>query len=139
MPQKKDAFYFTHDSNARNDVKILRLRKELKAEGYAIYFMLIEVLREQKDHRAPIAAIPELSFDFRMSEEKILRVINDFDLFKKTDDNLFFYSERLNRSLEEFQAFKNRRSEAGKKGMQKRWHSDDGGTPDVPVVKKMIL
>lgn len=137
MPQKKDAFYFTHDSNARNDVKILRLRKELKAEGYAIYFMLIEVLREQKDHQVALTAIPELSFDFRMSEEKILRVINDFDLFKKTTDNIYFFSDRLNRSLEEFQEFKKRRSEAGKKGMQKRWHSDD--PPDGPVVKKMVL
>ena len=36
--------YFPHDSNARNDVKLIKLRSKLDWEGYGIYFALIELL-----------------------------------------------------------------------------------------------
>ena len=37
--------YFNHDSNARNDEKIVALRIRYGAEGYGVYFMLIEMLQ----------------------------------------------------------------------------------------------
>ena len=39
---KKDTFYFSHDYNAHNDVKILFMRQQLGMEGYGIYWFLIE-------------------------------------------------------------------------------------------------
>lgn len=33
--------YFPHDSNARNDAKILKVRMKYGAEGYGVYFMRI--------------------------------------------------------------------------------------------------
>jgi len=87
---KKDAYYFPHYSNARNDRKIMKLRRILGLEGYAIYFMLLETLRDQTDFKFPIASIPELEFEFRTSKEKIMSVVNDFDLF--TIDGNVFYS-----------------------------------------------
>lgn len=111
---KKDAYYFSHDANARNDVKILRLRRMLGVEGYGIYFMIIEVLREQSKHCLSLAEACDLAFDFHVNEEKIMSVINDFGLFKK-DENCFF-SQRLIDSMESFNELKNRLSEAGRKG-----------------------
>lgn len=50
----KDAYYFPHDSNARNDPKILSMRTIYGAEGYGWFFMIIEILRDQEDYRLPV-------------------------------------------------------------------------------------
>ena len=42
----KDAFYFSHDGNARNDDKMIAVRMKYGMEGYGIYFAIIERLRE---------------------------------------------------------------------------------------------
>jgi general stress protein YciG len=113
---KKDAYYFSHDANARNDIKILRLRRQLGVEGYGIYFMVVEVLREQIDHKLPISSIPDLAYDFNVSEEKVKTVILSYDLFRMEDD--LFFSERLLRSMEEYNSKKIKYVEAGRKGGQ---------------------
>lgn len=82
---KKDAYYFSHFSNARHDRKIKRLRKELGIEGYGIYFMLLEVLREQLDFKYPICDIDLLSEEFGTSEAKLITVIKSYDLFEIID------------------------------------------------------
>jgi hypothetical protein len=86
---KKDAYYFPHFCNARNDSKILKLRRVLGIEGYGIYFMLLEVLREQTDFRLPLSAIDDLEFEFRISKEKITTVITNYDLFEVVDTKFF--------------------------------------------------
>ena len=35
--------YFPHDSNARNDIKLIKLRSKYGYEGYGVYFALIEL------------------------------------------------------------------------------------------------
>ena len=45
---KKDAYYFPHDSNATEDPKMMLLIDELGMEGYGIFWMLLEALRNQK-------------------------------------------------------------------------------------------
>ena len=46
----KDAYYFSHDSNARNDQRLVKIRMKYGMEGYGIYFGIIEILREQRDY-----------------------------------------------------------------------------------------
>jgi len=41
---KKNTYYFSHDYNAANDVKVLFLRQQLGMEGYGIYWYLVESL-----------------------------------------------------------------------------------------------
>ena len=53
----KDAYYFPHDSNAKDDPKCVLLIEQLGMEGYGIYWMLIETLREQPDYTYPVANI----------------------------------------------------------------------------------
>ena len=43
--------YFSHDSNARNSDKLMKVRMKLGAEGYGIFFMLIERLREEEGYK----------------------------------------------------------------------------------------
>jgi hypothetical protein len=111
---KKDAYYFSHDSNARNDIKILRLRRSLGLEGYGIYFCLIEMLREQDDYKMSMSSIPDIAFELHTSDEKVKAVICAADLF--VIDNEQFFSARLNRSMEEYKSLKIKLSEAGRKG-----------------------
>ena len=90
---KKDAYYFPHYSNARNDAKLIKLRRILGIEGYGLYFMLLEVLREQTDFQFTLNGIEDLSYEWHISKEKIISVIKDFDLFIINEWN--FFSEKL--------------------------------------------
>jgi len=90
----KDAFYFTHDSNARNDEKILALRMRHKSAGYGVYFMILERLRDSKDY-LHIKDYNLIAFDIRESSELIKSVVEDFGLFEFTEneEGKFFYSK----------------------------------------------
>lgn len=90
--EKKDAFYFPHFCNARHDRKIRRVRKELGVEGYGIFFMLLEVLREQADYCYPMDDIDLLCEELGTSEQKVRTVICNYDLFQVTESDNFFSS-----------------------------------------------
>jgi len=112
----KDAYYFSHDSNARNDQRIIKLRREMGAEGYGIYWMIIEILREQENYSLGIDddSIHNLAFDLRVDYGKIEEVILRYDLFQRDDD--LFYSRSLKNRMERLDLIKQKRREAGAKG-----------------------
>jgi hypothetical protein len=112
---KKDAYYFPHFSNARNDSKVIKLRRVLGIEGYGIYFMLLEVLREQTDFKLPISGIEDLAYEWHTSKEKLMSVINDYDMFE-IDNNMFF-SPKLLLYLQPYIE----KSERARIAAQKRW------------------
>lgn len=87
---EKDAFYFPHFCNARQDRKIKRVRKELGLEGYGIYFMLLETLREQQEFKFPMEDIDLLADEFGTSEQKIRTVICNYELFQVDNEQNFF-------------------------------------------------
>lgn len=108
--------YFSHDSNARNSDRLIPLRAELQAEGYAIYFMILERLREEPDYTS-VRDYAMLAFDFRVSAESVRRVVEDFDLFAFTEDEERFYSVSF---LERMKA-KDAKSEKLRQAAQARW------------------
>jgi len=126
----KESFYFSHDSNARNDVKIIKLRRQLGMEGYGIYWCLIEMLRDAPGNKLPIESIDDIAFSINCSKEKVEAVIRNYDLFIIEDET--FFSDRLIRSMNQYKELKSSRSKAGKIGMEKRWKQK----PEQP---KMIL
>ena len=94
---KTNKSYFSHDSNARNSDKLLKVRMDLGAEGYAIYFMILERLREEDDYISKNDYMM-IAYDLRVDEEKVKKVINDYDLFI-VDDGVFYsksFMERMN-------------------------------------------
>ena len=117
--------YFNHDSNARNDEKIVALRIRYGAEGYGVYFMLIEMLQAapgctlEKDYKA-------LAFDLRVSARRIKSIVEDFGLFTPTDGGKKFYSERLVRYATEVDESERRRSEAAQYAASMRWDAENG-------------
>ena len=87
---KKDAYYFPHFSNARHDRKIKRVIKDLGIEGYGIYFMVLEVLRDQQDFKYPLNDLDLLADEFGTSESKLRVVVSNYDLFQVDMENNFF-------------------------------------------------
>lgn len=116
--------YFSHDSNARNSDRLIPLRSQLGAEGYAIYFMILERLREEPDYTS-VRDYGMLAFDFRVPVESVRRVVEDFDLFAFTEDEQRFYSESF---LARMKA-KDTKSEKMRQAAAVRWHNANA-TPE---------
>lgn len=116
----KDAYYFPHDSNARNDPKCVLMIDQLGLEAYGIYWMLVETLRDQPDYTYPVANIPALARRYNTSAEKVRTVVYNYQLFTVKDD-LIFFSESLNRRMQVLETKRIKRSEAGRLGNAARW------------------
>lgn len=117
---EKKQSYFSHDSNARNSEKLIRLRMRHKAAGYGVFFMILERLREEPNYMS-VKDYNVIAFDLREDASLIKSVVEDFGLFVFTDDGKYFYSESFSRRMGIKDEEKARRSEAGKKGMARRW------------------
>ena len=115
----KESFYFSHDSNARNDVKIIKLRRIHGFEGYGIFWCIIEMLRDAPDNKLPYQSIDDIAFNLNVSSDKLHEIINDFELF--SIENNMFFSSRLIRNMDQYKLLKEKRSVSGKLGMEKRW------------------
>ena len=112
--------YFSHDSNARNSDELIPVRMKFGAEGYGVYFMLLERLREEGNYTS-IKDYNTIAFDLRVDTSIIKSVIEDFGLFAFTEDGECFYSEGLNKRMAFMEEKSKKRSEAGRKGAEKRW------------------
>ena len=75
----KDAYYFSHDSNARNDQRIMKIRMKYGIEGYGIYFGIIEILREQTDYKLTMDDVDSVSFDLRLDKDIIEDIILNYN------------------------------------------------------------
>lgn len=111
---KKDAYYFSHDANSRNDVKCIKLRRELGMSGYGIFWAIIEMLRETPDYRLKMENISDIAFDLHVKNDEIEKVVKGYGLFI-LDEN-YFFSDRLNKSMEDYNTLKNKLKESGRKG-----------------------
>lgn len=123
--QIKSTNYFSHDSNARNDEKLVRLRMRHGAAGYGVYFMLLERLREEADYMSA-KDYNMIAFDLRVDAAIVKSVVEDFGLFTFTDDGKCFYSESFTRRMDIKDTLRRQRSEGGKIGMKNRWNKEQG-------------
>lgn len=112
---KKNAYFFSHDCNARLDEKMIAVRMKHGVEGYGVYFMLIERLTEEPDHMSKME-YDALAFDFRCKKELVQSVVEDFNLFQFTEDCEKFFSESLNKRMAEVDELREKRRAAGRKG-----------------------
>jgi hypothetical protein len=97
MKKLKDTFYFSHDYNARNDPKLIKLLMKLGQEGKGVYWDLIEMLYEQ-DGYLKLNECESYAFALHTHCDLLNSVIRDFDLF--TVNNTVFYSESVLKRLE---------------------------------------
>ena len=114
----KDAYYFSHDSNAKDDPKIMMVIEEMGMEGYGIFWVLIEALRDQPGYIYPIRLLPALARRYNTTHAKVETVVRNYGLFS-INDEAFFYSESLMRRMEKLDEKRKKRIENGRKGGQK--------------------
>ena len=133
----KDAYYFPHDSNAKDDPKCVLLIEQLGMEGYGIYWMLIETLREQPDYTYPVANIPALGRRYNTTAEKVKTVVYNYGLFTVKDDKIFF-SDSLNRRMLVLEEKRAKRSEAGRLGNAARWKTSQTDRNAITMQSQFI-
>ena len=110
----KDAYYFPHDSNSKNDPKIIKLLQKHDWYGYGLYWALIEMLRENEKYELQ-KEYDVYAYALRTDSKIIKSVIEDFDLFKIDGEK--FYSQSLKNRMEKF----DKKKEQARKAAMKRW------------------
>lgn len=119
MANAKDAFYFPHDANAKDDPKCVMLIEQLGLEGYGIYWILVEILRDQPGYRYPLMALPAIARKYNTTTSKVETVVRNYGLFGLSED-AFFFSESLNRRMEGWERKKEQTRLAGKRSGEAR-------------------
>ena len=108
---------------------------KLGAEGYGIFFMLIERLREEEGYKSTID-YDTLAFDLRVDAEKVKQVVEDYDLFKFTEDGNYFYSDSFNERMEMMDKRAQQRISKAKKAAEARWNKQSGDTSNAQELPK---
>ena len=119
---KKDAYYFSHDSNSKDDPKCVMLIEQLGLEGYGIFWVLVETLRDQPDYKYPLSLIPAIARRYNSTTQKVATVVKGYNLFQFTEDE-FFFSISLMERMEYLEKYRLKKSIAGKKGNEVRWNN----------------
>lgn len=125
-----DALSFLHDSNAHRNPQITELRRTHGSQGYGIFWLLIEVLRESTDnklHHNDLAAVAyNLHEDVDILESVVQRCC---DLFLFVQDDESFWSDGLNKRVSAYLDSRKKvsqaRREAGKKSGEARRKKQD--------------
>ena len=114
--------YFNHDSSARTDLRIIKLRAKLGYEGYGVFWALLELLFTE-ENKLCVNDYSEIAFGLQCDPKMLKQVIENFDLFTVEDD--CFYSKRLNKQIEEINA----KSNKAKENASKRWNNAKAKEP----------
>ena len=128
----KDAYYFSHDANARSDPKILRLLSVYGMEGYGRYWVLVEMMREQSDYCLPMdgkydwdAYAMQMQCDRTTAAQFVHDCIDVFGLF--CSDGTAFWSSSLRRRME----YKDAKSKQARMAAQARWDKEKTEVADA--------
>lgn len=120
----KQTYYFSHDYNARNDEKILELRAKFGAEGYGIFWMLIETMAENDNCGVKASLIGGLSLGYGIPKGRLQEIIDAcVEIGLLLEENGYYFSIRLLSHKEMRKKF----IESGRKGAELRWGGYRGG------------
>lgn len=113
----KDAYYFSHDSNAFHDPKIIKLRSKHGLEGYGFYWAFIEHLRNQPNYILLLEDLDLLAFHLNSDESKIKQMLNTcLSIGLLISENGKVFSDSLLRRMIKVDKIRKKRSDAGKMG-----------------------
>lgn len=116
----KDAYYFSHDSNARNDPKICMMRVDYGCEGYGWYWIIIEMLRDESEYKMRLqyarkAVAMQLQCTPEAAEKFLKNCMEEYELFES--DGEHFWSNSLIRRMGK----KDEKSERARQAALSRW------------------
>ena len=108
--------YFNHDSVARLDIRVIKLRSKLGYEGYGVFWAVLELLFSE-ENKLCVDDYDSLAFGLQCDPKVLKQVVEDFDLFVVEDG--CFYSRRLNNHIEQI----NSKSIKAIENASKRWNN----------------
>lgn len=112
--------YIPHPSNCRVSSNILRLLVQEGAEGYGIYWMLLELLRDAPGYSIDFEP-KVLAYGLHVADvEKVTRVCRQYNLFTVSQDGVLS-SPWLLEAMGEYDERKKKLQEAGRRGAAHRW------------------
>jgi hypothetical protein len=128
----KDAYWFPHDSNARHDPKICSLIRKCGVEGYGMYWIVVEMLRDENDHEYALGldedTMDAIADQCRCESEKARQfVLTAIRLKLFGSDEESFWSPSLRRRMERRAGLSQARAEAGQIGGKRKaenWQSE---------------
>lgn len=132
--------YFSHDADAATDLKIQSMLMSRKAEGYGLYWMIVERMRKQeKDgYRLPLrpyvySAIGRMA---GVEPDEVRQFIEEccqeYELF--VCDGEWLWSESLLRRMEIKDAKREQRGEKAKRAAEKRWSGSNSTQGDADAM-----
>lgn len=110
----KEAYFFTHDYNARQDPKLQEVLMDIGVAGIGIYWCIIEQLYEQGG-TLPISSIKVIAFTLHANIDDVRNIIDNYGLFES--DGVEFWSPAVSRRLDGRKKMSEKRSKA----ISKRW------------------
>jgi hypothetical protein len=128
----KKSYYFQHDFEAISDPKIQYILAKFGAEGYGLWWRIVEMLHQDEHNRLPLkpyvffALDGQLALDNGVSKSFIDTCIEDVELLQS--DGEYFWSERVLKNVGKMQDIKEKRSSAGKKSAEKRSENQELAT-----------
>jgi uncharacterized phage protein (TIGR02220 family) len=134
MADKKEALSFLHDSNARHDPDLVRVRLKYGLEGIGLYWGIVEILRDNKEYKIKLSDCNVIAVQFQPMSIDIKEFIEycsngDNSLFKI--DCGYFWSNSLLNRMKKYDEWKRKKSEAGIKGNEIRWGKKRKNKEDI--------
>jgi len=118
--------YFSHDYNARNDTKLVKVFMKHGLSGIGAFWCILEMLFEESGYLLR-SEYERIAFELRTDNDTIKSIIENFDLFKFDDEKFWSLSalDRLNSRMEI--------SEKARESVNKRWNRIKGNTNVIPT------
>ena len=110
--------YFPHQYNAHDDEKLQQVIINHGLAGYAVFFLLLEYLGQKKDRVLSKDFYKVLSWNYRIDEDIVRSVVEDYGLFEVSDNH--FSSDGLNDRMATMDERIAKRRAAGALGGQKK-------------------
>ena len=118
----KEAYFFSHDYNARQDPKMQEVLMDLGVAGLGIYWCIIEQLYEQGG-RLPLSSIKAIAFTLHATIEDVRNLVDNYGLFECDDE--YFWSPRVARNIEGRKKLTEKRAEAAAGRWSKNAKNDE--------------
>lgn len=132
----KETFYFSHDYNARNDIKIQALLVEHGAVGYGVYWVIVEILHEESVKKLKLddMTFVAIARQASTSVEQVKAIVEcclKYELF--TEDDGYFFSKRILENFNKRMEISEKRAKAGRISAEKRKKATSVGKNSTSV------
>lgn len=117
----KDVYYFPHDYNARNDLKLQDVLIEMGVEGIGIYWCVIETLYEHGGI-IPLRQCKSIAFALHVDCETVERLVGNYGLFSNDGENM--WSDGALKRLNKRKDISDKRKQAASAKRQKTQQQD---------------